>query len=148
MLHIAMPGRPTFLLTPGRMYLSMSAKRRSRKAFCEYKYWSPIKIAGISSRDLMSSSISSMRTSPRSSRGLRRFLMSCLVNIAQILQNRRQKRHPCMSFNLNNHTILRVVNSFRILWLTKVTQKDAHAKAPENTSTEARPEAPEHHPGT
>ena len=40
-------------------------------------------------RDLLSSSISSMRTSPRLSRGLRRFLMSCLVNIAQILQNRR-----------------------------------------------------------
>ena len=97
MLHIAIPGRPTFLLTPGRMHLSMSGKIRSRKASCEYKCWSPIRSAGKSSRHLMSSSISSMRTSPRSSCGLRRFLMPCLAKIARILQNIRQNRHSCMA---------------------------------------------------
>ena len=86
-----------FLLTPGRMHLSMSAKIRSRKASCEYKCWSPIRSAGKSSRHLMSSSISSMRTSPRSSCGLRRFLMPCLAKIARILQNIRQNRHSCMA---------------------------------------------------
>ena len=47
------PGTPTVLLMPGRMNSSMSAKRRSRKASsCEYKYWSPHRSAGISSRDM------------------------------------------------------------------------------------------------
>ena len=121
MLHIAIPGRPTFLLTPGRTHLSMSAKIRSRKASCEYKCWSPIRSAGKSPRHLMSSSISSMRTSPRSSCGLRIFLMPCLAKIAQILQNIRQNRHSCMGFNLNIPTISFVVNNFCILWQTLAT---------------------------